>query len=122
MIQNSTIVNSNDKLTFKLKGVNESGEQETSWMEELIDIMYDLMWENKNLYISMAYHGDEDNIVEITTICHSNEGEEEETEDAEEEAEDAEEAEEDQKKQKMLKKQKKMMQKTMMTVNVKNLY
>jgi hypothetical protein len=66
MIQNSTIVNSNDKLTFKLKGVNESGEQETVWLEELIDIMYDLMWENKNVYISMAYQGDEDNIVEIT--------------------------------------------------------
>ena len=65
MIQNSTIVNLNDKLTFKLKGVNESGEQETQWMEELIDIMYDLMWDRKDVYISMAYHGDEDNIVEI---------------------------------------------------------
>ena len=65
IIQNSTIVKSNDKLNFKLKGVNESGEQETPWIEELIDIMYDLMWDRKDVYISMAYHGEEDNIVEI---------------------------------------------------------
>ena len=74
IIQNSTIVKSNDKLNFKLKGVNESGEQETPWIEELIDIMYDLMWDRNDVYISMAYHGEEDNTCSINCNEQEDEG------------------------------------------------